>query len=211
MTPPQETAFGPEHFARLDEAPDEMFYGMPRLVTHIDAPACAALADYYESFLDDGMVVLDLMSSCVSHLPLAFKAGQVVGHGMNKTELEANPQLDAHFIQNLNRNPALGIESDTFDACLIAVSIQYLVDPVAVLTEVARVLKPDGHIAISYSNRMFPTKAVAAWRQTGDEGHGALVEEYLRGTGKFAEIEINDISPAPGRSDPLFVVSAKVA
>lgn len=196
-----------EDFVRVDEMPDEMFYGMPRLVTHIDDAACAALAAYYKTFLQDGIRILDLMSSCVSHLPETLKPERVVGHGMNVTELEANPQLDEYFIQNLNRNPVLAVENDMFDACLIAVSVQYLTDPVAIFTEIGRILKPGGSISVSFSNRMFPTKAVAIWRQTGDEGHGALVASYLRRAGMFNNIDVRTISPAPGRSDPLYVVS----
>jgi SAM-dependent methyltransferase len=205
--PSSHPAFAPEHFARVDETPDEMFYSMPRLVTHIDDAACAALSAYYRTILHDGMYILDLMSSCVSHLPEELKPGRTVGHGMNATELKANPQLDEHFVQNLNRNPALPIEDDIFDACLIAVSVQYLVKPLAVLEEIARVLKPGGIVAISFSNRMFPTKAVAIWRGAGDEGHSALVGDYLRRTGAFRNIESRDISPAPGRSDPLYIVA----
>lgn len=207
MIDPREPELRAEDFARADEMPDEMFYGMPRLVTHIDDAACAALARYYGTILKDGMRILDLMSSCVSHLPETLKPEQVIGHGMNATELDANPQLDEYFIQNLNRNPNFAAENDTFDACLIAVSVQYLTNPVAVFSEIGRILKPGGNIAVSYSNRMFPTKAVAVWRRMDDGGHGALVESYLRRAGKFENIEVQTISPAPGRSDPLFVVS----
>lgn len=188
-----------------------MFYGMPRLVTHIDADACAALAAYYAGILRNGDAILDLMSSCVSHLPAALQPGRMVGIGMNTTELAANPRLDEYGVQNLNRSPRLPFEDETFDACLIAVSVQYLVDPVPVFSEIGRCLKPGGIAAVSYSNRMFPTKAVAAWRETGNEMHGELVAGYFGRAGKFADINISDISPQPGQSDPLFVVSAVVA
>lgn len=199
-----------EHFARVDEMPDEMFYGLPRLVAHIDDAACAALAAYYGTILKDGMRILDLMSSCVSHLPEALRPERVVGHGMNATELASNPQLDEFFIQNLNREPVLTVDDDQFDACLVAVSVQYLIDPVTVFSEISRIVKPGGTVAVSFSNRMFPTKAVAVWRQSSDDEHGALVAGYLRRAGKFDDIELTDLSPAPGRSDPLFVVSGSV-
>jgi SAM-dependent methyltransferase len=198
-------------FARVDEMPDEMFYGMPRLVTHIDDDACTALAAYYGGILRDGDRILDLMSSCVSHLPVTLEGAHVTGHGMNTTELEANPQLDTHFVQNLNRSPTLPFDENVFDACLIAVSVQYLIDPVAVFQEVARVLGTGGVVAVSFSNRMFPTKAVATWREGDDAAHCDLVASYLCEAGGFDAIAINDISPRHGRSDPLFVVSGQAA
>ena len=201
--------FQPEHFARQDETPDEMFYAMPRLVTHIDEAACAALAGYYATILRDGDDILDLMSSCVSHLPVGLAPGRVVGHGINRTELEANPALDAHFLQNLNADPALPFGDGSFDACLIAVSVQYLTDPVAVFGEIRRVLRPGGIVAVSFSNRMFPTKAVAIWRALDDRQHGGLIREYLVRAGAWDDIALQDLSPAPGRSDPLYVAAAR--
>lgn len=211
--PPSEPApaFEPHHFARVDEMPDETFYAMPRLVTHIDDAACAALSAYYATILGDGDRVLDLMSSCVSHLPADLRPAHVTGHGMNRTELEANPRLDDFFIRNLNTDPALPGADDHFDACLIAVSVQYLAQPVAVFAEIARVLRPGGVLAVSFSNRMFPTKAVAIWRALDDEGHGRLVAEYMRRAGEFDGIRGVDLSPAPGDGDPLYVVEGRAA
>ncbi len=210
-SPPQgRPEFLPQHFARLDETPDEAFYDFPRLVAHIDEPAQAALAAFYGEILRDGDAILDLMSAWLSHLPAGLKPGRVVGHGMNREELDANAQLDERFVRNLNSDPRLPFADGTFDACLIAVSIQYLARPVEVLGEVGRVLRPGGTVAISFSNRMFPTKAVALWRALGDAGHCSLVADYLDRTGRFAPAEVRDLSPGAG-SDPLFAVMAKRA
>lgn len=126
---------------------------------------------------------------------------------MNRAELAANQQLDEYVVQNLNLNPALPFQDAEFDAALICVSIQYLTHPVAVLRETARVLKPSAPVIITFSNRCFPTKAVAVWRVLDDDGHLDLVETYLRETEDFDRIErrVKAATP-PRRNDPLYGV-----
>ncbi len=201
--------FTPEHFAREDGGDDEMFYAMPRLVKHIDEPACDALVAYYARNLPADGAILDLMSSYASHLPAEPGFGRVVGLGMNKVELEENAQLSERVIHNLNTNPVMPFADGTFDACLLAVSVQYLTQPVEVFADVARILKPGGLLAISFSNRMFPTKAVAIWRGIGDADHARLLKIYLRTAGGWSDLNFEDLSPAPGQSDPLYIVSAR--
>jgi len=201
--------FKPEHFAREDGGDDEMFYREARLVKHIDEAASAALADYYARALPAGGDILDLMSSYASHLPAAPAFGRVVGLGMNLTELEENPQLSERLIHNLNANPVMPFPDRGFDACILAVSVQYLTRPVEVFADVARVLKPGALLAISFSNRLFATKAVAIWRGVGDADHARLLEIYLRTAGGYRDLAFEDLSPAPGESDPLYLVSAR--
>ena len=125
-----------EAFGRYDETPDEEFYEMPRLVTHIDDRAIAAVTQLYKEFFPPGGEILVLMSSWVSHLPEEVRYERVVGLGMNEEELKRNPRLDEYGIQNLNRDPRLPFEEARFDGVGICVSIDYLTDPVAVLREV---------------------------------------------------------------------------
>jgi hypothetical protein len=191
-------------FARLDEEADEIFYEPPRLVTHIDEGAIAALTQFYRQTLPAGGVLLDLMSSWVSHLPPEIRYREVIGHGMNAEELAANPRLDRWLVQNLNRDPLLPLEAESVDGAMIAVSIQYLQRPVAVLHEVARVLRPGGPLVVSFSNRCFWTKAVAVWRSLSDSGHVALVERYLRHAG-FAGVATHClVEGVEDVQDPLF-------
>lgn len=193
-------------FRRIDEEDDAWFYEAPRLVYHIDENAVAALTEFYRGVLPSGGVLLDLMSSWVSHLPSEITYAEVIGHGMNETELAANPRLDRRFIQDLNKNPSLPLANDSIDAATICVSVQYLQHPVAVLREVARVLRPGGPVVISFSNRCFWTKAVAIWRGLDDAGHARLVELYLREAG-FARIETHRLAEwIEDERDPLLAV-----
>src|SRR5215471_7218701 len=175
-------------FTKLDAEDDEFFYEPSRLVCHIDDGAIAALTWFYRRVLPAGGVLLDLMSSWVSHLPPEIDYKEVIGHGMNAAQLAANPRLSRWFIQNLNRETRLPFGDASLDAVMICVSVQYLQQPVAVLREVARLLRPGAPLVISFSNRCFWTKAVAIWRALDDAGHARLVQRYLRDAG-FKGIE----------------------
>jgi SAM-dependent methyltransferase len=195
----------PNAFARSDPSRDGLFYAEPRFVTHIDDRAIAAVTALYRRLFPPGGTILDLMSSWVSHLPEEVAYAEVVGHGLNRAELSANPRFARFFVQDLNEKPSLPLDADTFDGAGICVSIQYLQRPVAVLREVARVLKPGAPVAITFSNRCFPTKAVAIWQALGGADHGRLVALYLYRAG-FEGIETRELL-APGRGgDPLWSV-----
>src|SRR3954470_6995703 len=197
-------------FDKLDAEEDELFYEPPRLVYHIDDNAVAALTDFYRRVLPAGGVLLDLMSSWVSHLPAEVEYAEVIGHGMNAAELAANPRLSRWFMQNLNRDSALPLADNSIDAVTICVSIQYLQQPVAVLREVARLLRPGGPVVISFSNRCFWTKAVAIWRGLDDAGHARLVELYLHHAG-FEDIETHRLAEwIEDERDPLIAVVGRV-
>ena len=194
----------PAAFRRADESDDAEFYTWPRLVHHIDEGARAAVTALYRAHLAEGDDVLDLMSSWVSHLPPELALGRVAGLGMNGRELAENPRLTNRAVQDLNADPVLPYADGAFDAALCCVSVQYLTRPAEVFAEVDRVLRPGGPFMVTFSNRCFPTKAVAAWRALGDDGHAALVAEYARQSGAFGPAEVTAHRPAAG--DPLIGV-----
>lgn len=201
--------FRPEHFQRADDSDDDAFYVEPRLVAHIDDPARAALAGFYRDTLAPNGDILDLMSSYHSHLPDDVPFKSVVGLGMNAVELAENRQLTGRVIHDLNKNPELPFPDTTFDACLLAVSAQYLIHPVAVFASIGRVLRPNGCLIVSYSNRLFPTKAIELWQRIGMEDRGRLLSIYCWEAKRFRDVEVRDISPAADVSDPLWVVTAR--
>ncbi len=195
-----------EAFRRYDERPDEEFYALPRFVTHIDDQAIAAVTQLYRELFPEGGAILDLMSSWISHLPPEVSYSQVIGLGMNEAELRRNQRLDSYVVQNLNTNPRLPFGDGEFDGCGICVSIDYLTRPVEVLREVGRVLKVGASTIISFSNRCFPSKAVAVWHRLDDRDRMKLVERYLLEAGNFQNIRSLDRSPRRLYSDPLYAV-----
>ena len=193
-----------QSFTKDDPADDAAFYVVPRLVTHIDDAAIAALTGYYRRALPAGGAVMDLMSSWVSHLPPEAVYGEVIGHGMNAEELAANPRLHRWFLHDLNRDPALPLPDAGLDAATICVGVQYLQQPVPVLRDLRRALKPGAPLIVSFSNRCFPTKAVAVWLRLDDRDHATLVQHYLDAAG-FGEVEAHLLMDGR-RSDPLIAV-----
>jgi hypothetical protein len=194
-------------FDKDDPSPDAEFYDFPRFVTHIDDGAIAAVTQAYQAVLPEGGVVLDLMSSWVSHLPTDVTYAEVVGHGMNAQELAANPRLSRWFVQDLNINPVLPLEDAAFDGACLCVSVQYLQRPVEVFQNVRRVLRPGARFVVSFSNRCFPTKAVAIWRAFSGPDQQHLVGAYMQAAG-FGTVAEQAWTPID--SDPLWVVIGSV-
>ncbi len=190
-------------FTKFDPAPDAEFYIQPRLVNHIDDGAIAAVISIYRELLPPDCEILDLMSSWVSHLPPDITYRGVTGLGMNVEELAANPRLTRRIVQDLNQNPVLPWENDEFDAAAICVSVQYLQRPIEVFKEIARVLRPDSTFIVCFSNRCFPTKAVAIWRALQGHQHQQLVAAYMQSAG-FQNLTTRSFAPENG--DPLWAV-----
>ena len=193
-------------FDRSDESDDASFYSWPRLVTHIDSGAIAAVGALYDELSLDGDV-LDLMSSWVSHF--SREPARLTVLGMNATELEHNAQASARVVHDLNSDPTLPFAASSFDAVVCCVSVDYLVQPIAVFRDVARVLRGSGLFVCTFSNRCFPTKAIRGWLAASDEEHCVIVAEYFRRCGKFEEPTAQRRTPIGHRGDPLFAVWAR--
>lgn len=192
----------PEQRTKLDTTEDALFYAMPRFVTHVDDRFIQKLTQVYREHLRPQTRILDLMSSWVSHLPAEMTFAHVEGHGMNAAELAENSRLDHYFVQDLNQNPVLPLASASFDAVLIAVSVQYLQQPEPVFSEIQRILQPGGVAIVSFSNRMFYQKAIQAWRDGTDDDRLALVQQYFASVPGFSQPEVI-VDRGPTRSGPL--------
>jgi SAM-dependent methyltransferase len=205
-----ESRFKPHFFERIDESPDPAFYVEPRLLVHIDDFAIAAARKIYAELLPKRGVILDLMSSYRSHMPADLEPSRVVGLGMNAVEMRENDQLTEHVVQDINADPRLPFDDAEFDGAVVTVSVQYMTRPVEIFHEVARVLQQGAPFIVTYSNRMFPTKAVRIWRALDDRERAALVTLYFEEAGLFGPAVAEDRSIDSGAyNDPLFAVWAR--
>ena len=197
--------FPPGFLEPADGSPDVVFYSWPRLVTHIDEGARAAVGALYDELRIVGDV-LDLMSSWVSHFRVPPARLTVLG--MNAEELDANPSAAVRVVQDINANPRLPFADSSFDAAVCCVSVDYLTRPVEVFTDVARVVRPGGPYVCTFSSRCFPTKAVRGWLYASEDQRGAIVERYFDLATGWGEPHRARLTPPFHPGDPLLAVWA---
>lgn len=214
--------FSDDPFLRDDESDDAVFYARPRMVNHLDDRAIEVIRDMHGQILRPGMRVLDLMSSWTSHLPESVALSEVVGLGMNREELAANPRISRFIVQDLNRDSALPFPDGSFDAVICTASVEYLIRPLEVFSEISRILKPTGVCAITFSNRWFPPKAIQIWKSIHEFERMGLVLEYLIRGGAFQGLQTVSVRglPRPATdkyageqrySDPIYQIRAEKA
>ncbi len=184
---------------KLDENNDEEFYSDPKFVYHLDENFRQYLSTVYKNEIADSSTVLDLMSSWDSYLPKSKKYKKVIGHGLNKKELEKNKMFDSYWIQNFNLNQEIPLDNESIDYCLMVAAWQYLQYPENLTKEIARILSNQGKIIIAFSNRAFWHKAPNIWTTSTEEERVNYVRKVLITNGfnepkiikKFNEPTIN--------------------
>jgi len=177
---------------KSDLADDEIFYQQPRFVHHLSDSFRNRLTSLYSEYLLNHHIILDLMSSWVSHLPSNISYKKVIGHGMNEAELSSNERLDRFFVQNLNKKQNMPIEDSSVDVGLIVAGWQYLQYPEKVSLELSRVIKSDSLLIISFTNRAFWTKAPNIWTYSSEEKRIEYITSVLTSNGWRIEKILNE-------------------
>ena len=201
---------------KSDISDDEIFYQQPRFVHHLSDSFRTRLTSLYSEYLLNHHIILDLMSSWVSHLPTNIRYKKVIGHGMNQAELSSNERLDSFFVQNLNKKQNMPIEDSSIDVGLIVAGWQYLQYPEKVSLELSRIIKSDSLLIISFTNRAFWTKAPNIWTYSSEEKRIEYVTSVLTANGWRIEKVLNEKTQDKklfgfysSESDPFFSVIAR--
>jgi len=201
---------------KLDSSDDQIFYQQPRYVHHLSDSFRTRLSKLYSEYLLNHHVILDLMSSWVSHLPPNLRYKKIIGHGMNEAELSSNKRLDRYWVQNLNKTQNMPIEDSSIDVGLIVAGWQYLQYPEKVALELSRIIKSDSLLIISFTNRAFWTKAPNIWTYSSEGKRIEYVKSVLTDNRWKIEKVINEKTQDKmvfglysADSDPFFSVIAR--
>ena len=162
-----------------DESNDAIFYSDPKFVYHLDANFRSYLSSIYKKEIKDYSIVVDLMSSWDSYLPSEKKYKKIIGHGLNRAELEKNKSFNSFWIQNFNLEQHIPLDNGSIDCCLMVAAWQYLQYPENLTKEIARILNDEGKIIISFSNRAFWHKSPNIWTTSNEEERLKYVRKVL--------------------------------
>ena len=199
---------------KLDERNDEEFYSDPKFVYHLDSNFRKYLSSVYKKEIKNNATILDLMSSWDSYLPQGKKYKKVIGHGLNKEELERNKTFNSFWIQNFNLTQEIPLDSKSVDYCLMVAAWQYLQYPEKLTKEIVRVLSDGGKILVSFSNRAFWHKTPNIWNNSTEEERVKYVRKVLITNGFkepriITEFNDNSLNFLPFlKNDPFYCLIA---
>lgn len=216
-----ESIYGEVSFSRLDESDDTDFFQSNSITDHLDICALKTIEELIEQLtIEESPAILDMMAGQNSHLPSKIMPSSVTGLGLNRKEMEANSALTEITIQDLNKNTVLPYPDNTFDLVLNVISFNFIIKPVEIFSEVARVLKPGGLFLVVFSNRIFKEKTIRAWREGSDQERSMYLEDLFGCTEDFGPYTVfNSLGrPRPAddkyaekevASDPVYAVYAE--
>ena len=107
---------------------------------------------------------------------------------------------------DFNDDPSLPFDDASFDAAVCCVSVDYSSTRSQCSATWRVVVRPGGLFVCTFSNRCFPTKAVAGWLYASDAQRCAIVTDYFRQASGWSEPTIDQRTPAHHFGDPLYAV-----
>ena len=197
--------FPPGFFDQADPSLDAAFYSSPRLVTHIDEEAIAAVGCLYDELGVSGDV-LDLMSSWVSHF--RHPPARLTSLGMNSEELDANPLAGA--TSSTISTPTPGCRSPTTPSTPWCAAFPSTTSPDLSRCSLMWLAwcAQEGRSSARSPNRCFPTKAIRGWLYADDEQRCEIVKQYFRLAGHWDSLAASGARPASHGGDPMLAVWA---
>jgi SAM-dependent methyltransferase len=101
-------------------------------------------------------------------------------------------------------DPRLPFDSNSYDLVLCSLSVEYLTSPWDVFSDLARVVKPGGHVVVTFSNRWFEPKAIRIWNELHEFERMGLVLEYFKESRTFDDLRTYSVRGLPRPADDKY-------
>ncbi|MCK5697172.1 MAG: methyltransferase domain-containing protein [Gammaproteobacteria bacterium] len=207
-------------FIRKIEEDDGLFYDAIETTIPVDQVAIEQLQQFYNHCIQNNSIVLDLMAATDSYLPNTLKNIDLTGLGVKEDDLKTNQALNHSILHNINTQPDLPFDDQSFDAVICSFGIEYITQPIKIFEQVARILKPNGVFIVAFSDRFFDKKAIALWDNLHSFERMGLVLEYFRQADQFNDLQCESIRGLVRHEDdpfinktafscPMFILSGK--
>ena len=144
------------------------------------------LREAYGRLLGDGALprVLDLLASSDSFVP---RVAGLCLTGLAPARMAADPSLGSQVAHgparevahDVNEQPRLPFDDASFDAVLVTLEVGKLRRPLEVFREVARVLRPQGLVAVTFGPAGYDATWTRLWALADDREHLMLAEAFI--------------------------------
>jgi len=186
-----------------------------QVLTELDERVAEKITNHYSFYLRDGMSVLELGAAENSYLPSTLKLNKHVGVGAVESQMGANPSITSSMVVDLNKVvDDEGVESKefdevcdgSFDAIIMANTIDFLNHPREVFKSSWRALKPGGIMIVPFLSKdayveKFDDAFTKQWRDMTDDQHMWVAGSFFQfsaGEG-WEGLQGFDISPADAK------------
>jgi len=164
------------------------------VTTDLDPEAAEKLKGHYNFYLRDGMSVLEFGAAENSYLPEGLALSRLVGVGASMEMMDKNPALTEKLVVDLNDVVEdNGVDSDdlrklgtnTFDAIIMANTIDFLTSPREVFKSAWSLMKPGGIMLVPFMskdayNDKFERAQTKMWRDLNDDQHMWIAGSFFQ-------------------------------
>jgi len=193
------------------------------ITTDLDERVVMKIKNHYSFYLRDGMSILELGAAENSYLPDDLKLGRHVGIGAVKSQMEQNPSITEFYVIDLNDVVEdIGVKSvefsnlsdESFDAVIMANTIDFLTSPREVFKSAWMALKPGGIMIVPFLSKdaytdKFDEAQTKQWRDMTDDQHMWICGSFFQfsaGQG-WEGLKGFDISPDEAKKEEEGVMS----
>lgn len=97
--------------------------------------------------------------------------------------------ISTTIFQDLNKNTAIPLANEVFDAAVLNVDLGILSRPIEVYREVARLLKPGGFFVTTFIHPFFSKAMTRMWATGFDHDHIVLADSFFEYSNAFTKAE----------------------